>query len=308
MTNRKFKLHMSRLAIREMLECYVFIGPWLIGFLLFIAGPIVTTFGFSFQDMDTVSGPATYIGFDNYVRMFTQDRLFWTCLYNTVYFVFFVVPIGVMSGLTLAVLLNQKVPAISVYRTIYYLPVVIPAVSSALLWMWIFNGQYGLLNQVLRLLYLPAPAWLADPTWSKPAFIIMSVWGSIGSPMVIYLAGLQGIPTELYEASEIDGATRWAKFRHITIPMLSPVIFFNLIISVIGSFQIFTASYIMTGGGPLDSTRFYMIYLFQQAFGYFRMGYASAMAWVLFVIILIVTILQFRFLGVRVYYESDTKR
>lgn len=297
----------AKLARREALECYLFISPWLIGFVIFTLGPVLTALGFSLRDMDTAIDTSRFIGFGNYTRLF-RDRLFWVSLSNTIYYVIFAVPLSMIGGLTLALLLNQKVPGISVFRTIYYLPVIVPAVASAVLWLWVFNADYGLLNLVLRTLHLPTPSWLADPVWAKPAFILMGVWSSIGSPMVIYLAGLQGIPVELYEAADIDGGTQWAKFRHVTVPLISPVIFFNLVMSFIGSFQVFTAAYIMTGGGPLDSTRFYMIYLFQQAFSYFRMGYASAMAWVLFLIILFVTFLQFRFLGRRVYYDYEGGR
>jgi len=215
------------------------------------------------------------------------------------------VPLGMAVSLGVAMLLNARVKGMAFYRTIYYLPAIVPAVASSILWIWVLNPQFGLVNVALQRLFgITGPQWLQSELWSKPSILLMGLWGA-GAGMIIWLAGLKGIPETLYEAAEIDGAGGWAAFRHVTIPMLSPYIFFNLIMGVIGTFQIFTQAYIMTGGGPVDSTLFYVYYLFNNAFRYFKMGYASALAWILFVIILALTLLQLR-LGKRwVYYEGE---
>jgi multiple sugar transport system permease protein len=203
----------------------------------------------------------------------------------------------------IALLLNMKVVGVPVYRTVYYLPSIVPVVATSVLWMWLLNPQYGLVNAFLARLGLPEPGWISDPMWSKPALIGMSLWG-IGGSIVIYLAGLQDVPAELYEAAEIDGARPWQRVRYITLPMLSPVIFFNLVMGLIGSFQYFTQAYVMTLGGPVDSTLFYALYLFRRAFTYLDMGYASAMAWLLFVLIMAVTALTFKSAGRWVHYAG----
>jgi len=230
-----------------------------------------------------------------------KDPVFWKSLWNTLYMMIGI-PLGMALGLGIALLLNMKVKGMSVYRTIYYLPAIVPAVASSILWLWVLNPQSGAINSVLGALGLGRPPWLTDPMWSKPSIIIMGLWGA-GSGMIIWLAGLQGVTTSIYEAARIDGAGAWRCFRHVTLPMLSPYIFFNLIMGIIGTLQIFTQAFIITQGGPVDSTLFYVYHLFNQAFRYFRMGSASAMAWVLFIVILGLTLIQLRLAPRWVHYE-----
>jgi len=288
-----------RKSRRNLLTGLAFVSPFLIGFSVFTIYPILASFYFSFTYYPIFSSPE-WVGAKNYVELF-HDRLFWTALYNTIYYTVFSVPLGIITALSLALLLNMKVKGLAVYRTIFFLPTIVPIVASSVLWLWIFNPQYGLINSILRLLHLPAPGWLTDPRWAKPALILMSMWG-VGGSVVLYLAGLQDVPEQLYEAAELDGASAWAKTIHITLPMLSPVIFFTLIMGLIGSFQYFTQAWIMTSGGPDNATLFYALYLFNNAFQYFRLGYASAMAWILFIIILGATLLVFKVTGRFVYY------
>jgi multiple sugar transport system permease protein len=247
-------------------------------------------------------GVSKWIGLENY-RLVSQDYIFWKSLWNTFYYTIIGVPLGIAAGYLLAVLLNAKVKFMGAFRTLFYLPSLVPAVANSLLWLLIFQPQFGLANAMLSALGLPVSDWIASETMVKPALIIMSLWGA-GGGMVIYLAGLQGVPTSLYEAAEMDGAGRWKKFWNVTVPMTSHVIFFNLIMGMIGSFQVFTQSYVMSNGGPNYASLFMVQYLYQNAFKYFNMGYASAIAWVLFVIILIFTAIQFKVLGKRVYYED----
>lgn len=296
-TRRLFRLP------QETLWGYIFIAPWLIGFVIFAVGPIIASFFLSFTRYELI-GDAQWIGLDNYRTMFTNDRLFWTSLYNTAYYTLFSVPLGLMVAFLLAMLLNRPLRGIGLYRTIFYLPVVSSGVAISLLWIWLFNPQFGLINYVIRLFGLPGPGWLVDSAWAKPALILMSLW-SVGGTVVIFLAGLQGVPRTLYEAASLDGAGPWRQFRHVTVPMMSPVIFFNLIIGIIGSFQVFTQAYVMTGGGPQNATLFYVLHLFKQGFGLFRMGYAAAMAWFLFLIILALTLLQMTLARRWVYYAGS---
>lgn len=291
----------SGLQAREALEGYVCILPWVLGFLLFTAGPILVSLYFSLGEYDMVS--YRWIGLANYRALFFRDQDFLLSLYNTVYYTVFSVPSRLVVALFVALLLNLHMRGMHVLRTVYYLPSITPAVAASVLWMWLLNPQYGLINALLAKLGLPGPGWLGDPVWAKPAFILMSLWG-IGGAMVIFLAGLQSIPDELYEAALVDGANQWHQFWHITVPLLSPTIFFNLIMGVIGSFQVFTQAYIMTSGGPLKATLFYVLYLYRYVFEYFKLGRAAAQAWILFIIVLVLTALQFRFVGSRVYYEE----
>lgn len=284
---------------------YLFILPWLLGFLIFVLAPVVASFYLSFSDYELFL-PPRLVGWENYRTLILEDPLFWKSLYNTLYYTVFAVPLGVIGSLLIAVLLNQELRGITIYRTVYYLPAVTSGVAVSLLWVWLFNPQFGLINAILARFGIPGPGWLVDPVWAKPSLILMSLWG-VGGGMVIYLAGLQGIPVQLYEAAEIDGANTWTKFWKITLPMLSPVIFFNLIMGIINSFQVFTQAYVMTGGGPGDATTFYVLYLFRNAFNLLRMGYASAMAWILFIIVLVLTLLQFKFADQWVYYEGDLR-
>lgn len=296
----------GKLLRGEALAGWLFASPWLLGFLLFTAGPIVASIIFSFCDYDVLH-PARYVGWNNY-RELGRDPLVWKAVWNVAYLSALGIPLGMAVGLGLAMLLNAKVKGMSWYRTVYYLPSIVPAVANAILWVWILNPEFGLVNSIFRQtlgawLGWEAPKWLSSEQWSKPSLILMGLWGA-GGGMIIWLAGLQGIPQHLYEAAELDGATAWRKFWHITIPMLTPYIFFNLVMGTIGSLQRFVDVYIMTGGGPVDSTLVPVLYLFQNAFQYFKMGYASAMAWFLFVIILVLTLLQLKFAPRWVHYEG----
>jgi multiple sugar transport system permease protein len=233
--------------------------------------------------------------------MLFEDDLFWKSLWNTLYMVVIALPLGMISALALALLLNQKVKGIALYRTIYYLPSLVPAVASAILWLWLFNPEIGLINTVLGKFGIAGPSWLGDPLWAKPAMVLMGVWGA-GGGVIIYLAGLQDVPTSLYEAASLDGAGVWSKFWQVTLPMISPIIFFNLIMGIIGMFQYFTQAYVMTQGGPQDSTMFYALHLFNSAFIDWKMGYASAMAWVLFAITLVCSLVAMKTSARWVYY------
>jgi len=238
------KTSMSSIAKREERYFYIFISPWIIGFLIFIAGPIIASLYFSFCNYDVVT-PPVWIGFQNYKKLFF-DPLFWQALKVTSYYSLLSVPLGIILSLVIAILLNQKIRGLVWFRTIYYIPSVISGVAVSLLWMWIFNPEFGILNFLLwKLFRIHGPAWLMSEEWVIPALIIMSFWG-IGGDIVIYLAGLQGIPTELYEAAAIDGANSWKKFLNITIPMMSPILLFTLVMGIIGSFQVFTQAYVMT--------------------------------------------------------------
>ncbi|MDI6784706.1 MAG: sugar ABC transporter permease [bacterium] len=291
------------LAKREAIACYLFISPCILGLLIFTLGPMFASFFIAFTDWDIMTHPV-WIGLANYKEIFTDDPLFWKSLGNTVYYTAFAVPLGLVGSFLLALLLNTKVKGLSFFRTAFYLPAIVPAVASSMLWLWILQPEFGLLNAFLRMLHLPAPPWMADPSWAKPAIILTMLWG-LGNGMIIYLAGLQGIPEQLYEAASIDGANGWYQFWHITIPQMSPVIFFNLIMGMIGALQVFTQAFVMSNGlgGPADSTLFYVFYIFNKGFREFQMGYACALAWILFVIVLLITLIQFKFVGKRVYYE-----
>jgi multiple sugar transport system permease protein len=293
-------------ARREALWGFVFIGPWLLGFLALKLGPMIASAYLSMTEYAMVA-PPEFLGLANFEKIFANDPAFWDALKVTLVYALFSVPAGLTLALLVALLLNQKVPGLRLWRTIYYLPAVVSGVAVAMLWTWIFHSEFGLINLALRALGLQGPAWLADPDWALSALILMSLWG-IGGGMVINLAGLQGIPTDLYDAASIDGAGRVRQFFHITIPMLSPVLLFNLVMGVIDAFQYFTNAYIMTGGGPGRATLFYNLYLYQNAFKYYKMGYASALAWVLFVIILLLTLLIFKSSPLWVYYEGTIKR
>jgi multiple sugar transport system permease protein len=271
---------------------YAFISPWLLGFLVFTAGPFLFSVYLSFTRYDIVSSPV-WVGAANYRTLFTRDPLFWKSLWITLKYALVAVPVGIGAGVSLALLLNLDIRGISLYRTIFYIPSIVPVVATSVVFVWILNPQIGLVNGVLRNLGIIGPAWLQDTKWAFWSLVFMSLW-AVGGSMIIYLAGLKDIPVALYEAAIIDGASPWQRTRHVTLPMLTPVIFFNLIMGVIGAFQYFTQAYIMTMGGPEDSTQFYALYLFNRAWRYLDMGYASAMAWILFVIVMICTMLIFR--------------
>src|SRR5579884_3570383 len=292
------------LARREEIAFYLFASPWLIGFLIWTAGPMIASLVLSLAHYDVIT-PPQFTGLDNYIKMLTNDPLVWQSLKVTIFYALGSVPLGLVSALILALLMNQQVRGIAVFRTIYYIPAIISGVPVALLWMWIFNPDFGIINNALAALGVVGPQWLFSETWVIPSFIIMILW-TIGGLMIIYLAGLQGIPQHLYEAAEIDGAGPWAKFVNVTLPMISPIIFFNAVMSVIASFQIFTPAYVMTRGGPANASLFVGLYLYENAFQYFQMGYASALAWLVFLIILLLTLLVIRSSPYWVYYEGGS--
>jgi multiple sugar transport system permease protein len=294
-----------RPAAREALEGYLGISPWLIGFLVFTAGPFLASLALSFTDWQ-ITVPPRWLGLDNYVRIFTKDPDFWQSLRVTFTYVGLSLPLNLLAGLGLSLLLNHPAPGMRVFRTLFYLPVVLSGVSVALMWMWLLNPEYGVANTLLALIGIPGPNWFWSPDWALPSVVLMSLW-RVGGGAIIYLAGLQNIPPHLYEAAEIDGAGLWAKFWNVTLPMLSPTMFFQLVMELIDAFQVFTAVYVITGGGPARSTLFYMLYMFRTAFEDFDMGYASALAWIMALIIMFFTVMVFRSSPLWVYYESEGK-
>lgn len=289
------------LARKEAWEGRLFVSPWVLGFIIFTVGPMVASIYFAFCDYSVLSG-AKWVGLGNFERI-AKDRLFGLSLYNTAYFVFLAVPFGLVTSFTLAMLLNVRARGINLYRSLYYLPVITPGVATALTWTLLFAGEYGVVNAALRGIGLPAPNWFFDPKITKLVFVFLGLWGA-GGGAIIFLAGLQNVPQTLYEAAHIDGANAWHRFWYVTIPMMTPIIFFNLVQGIIGTFQVFTGAYIITQGGPANSTLFYVLYLYNNAFKFFKMGYASALAWILFVIILAFTIAQLQLARRWVYYEA----
>ena len=297
---------------KEAISAFVFISPFLVWLIVLMAGPIIAAFGLSLFQWDGLFIPPKFIGLNNYVQM-VHDTLFWKALGNTFYFTVLSVPIGMALSIIVALLMNQKVKGIGFFRTVFYLPSVMGAsVAVAMLWKWIFDADHGLMNYFISVFTgIPikdCPGWLASEIWSKPALIIQSFWG-VGAGMIIYLAGLQGIPITLYEAADIDGANKWQQFWTVTLPGLSPVIFFQLIIGVVTSFQIFNQVFIMTNGlgGPANSTLVMVLYIYKKAFDYYQMGYASALACVLFLVIMAVTWVQFKY-SKWVYYEGELRK
>ena len=287
---------------RETLWFYLLISPFVIGLVAFTAGPMLASLYYSFTHYDIVS-PAQWVGLENFAGLI-DDEFFWKSLKVTTLYTLMSVPLGLVFSLCIALLLNQRLPGLRVFRTLFYLPTVITGVSLATLWLWVFSADYGILNYaIFNLFGVKGPAWMRSETWVLPALSIVSLWG-IGGTMVIFLAGLQGIPTELYEAADLDGAAGMRKLFAITLPLLSPVIFFNLITSLIGAFQTFTTAQVMSRGGPNYASLFYVLYLYQVGFRDFRMGYASALAWVLFVIVLALTMIAFRSSVSWVHYEE----
>jgi multiple sugar transport system permease protein len=290
-----------------------FISPWLVGFLAFYLYPALASLYYSFTDFKILEDPR-WVGLANYQRML-GDPLFWKSLANTAYLAAFGLPLSVLAALAIALLLNTKgIRGISIFRTVFYLPVIVPTVAVAVLWIWLLNPQYGLINQALGFVGLPQPLWFFDPDWTKPGIILMTVWG-VGDIVIIYLGSLQGVSRDLYDAADVDGAGRWAKVRHVTVPMISPAILFNLITGAIGIFQYFTQAYVISEGttsrgsgaigGIQNSLLFYGLHLYNNAFRYFRLGYASALAWILLLVILLFTLLMLWASRRRVYYESE---
>ncbi len=301
----------SSIRRREAFDGYIFILPWFLGLLIFILGPFVAGFYYSLTEYDSLLAPQ-WLGLENYERILFIDPRFWLAVYNTAWYVTAAVVPQVILGLLLALLLNQKVRGITFFRTIFFMPSIVPIVASVALFIFILHDRFGLLNEILFQIFgFVGPHWLTSPDWSKPSLVIWSLWG-IGGGMIIYLAGLQGIPETLYEAAAIDGAGALRCFWKITIPLISPTIFFVLIMGIIGSFQIFTPVFLLGGtnygqaaAGPMDSLLFWVVYIYNQGFFYFRMGYASAIAWLLFIVLVILTLIQFRLAGRWVYYEDE---
>ncbi len=296
----------NRLLKQEYLAFYLFASPWLLGLIFLTIGPMIASLVLSFSDYPVIT-PAKWVGFANYVKLFSDDALVWKALKVTLTYSAGAVPLILGLSFLVALLLNQGMRGVRVYRTIYYMPAVISGVPVAVLWTWMLNPQFGMVNNVLDSLGVNGPEWFFSKTWVIPAFIMIGLWG-MGVTMVVFLAGLQDIPAHLYEAAEIDGAGWWERFRHVTLPMMSPVILFNGVIGIIDSFQIFTPALIITRGGPDNASLFYGLYLYDNAFRYLKMGYASTLAWLMFVIVAILTLLVFRITGNWVYYEGAIRK
>ncbi len=291
---------------KNLFKGLMFVSPWIIGFLLFVLYPIIASLYYSFTNFNVLL-PPVYIGAQNYSDIL-NDKLFWTTIYNTFYYAFFALPVSLIVSIGIAVLLNQPIKFRAFFRTIYFLPSLVPLVALAILWQWIFNGQYGVLNYFLEKILMPfglkPPDWMGNPIWTKPALIITGLWGT-GASVVIYLAALQEVPVHLYEAAEIDGASAFKKFWHVTLPMISPVIYFNLIMGIIGTLQIFAVPYVMFQRGPINSTYFFAMYIYDNAFKYLKMGYASALAWIMFLLIFLLTLLATRMSKKHIYYGAE---
>jgi multiple sugar transport system permease protein len=302
-TGVKKKFH--SIEKRESRVFYIMISPWIFGFFGFTLIPMAASAVLGFMDWDYIADPV-FKGFGNYFTLFT-DEYFYISLRVTVIYSIFSVPLSLMIAFILALLLNAKIHGLSVFRTLFYLPSLVSGAASSILWMWMFNPEFGVINTILGYISIRGPEWIFSKYWALPSMIIMSLWG-VGASMLIYLSGLQGIPTELYEAARIDGASRRTILFRITLPMMSSVIFYNLIIGIIGTFQTFTQAYVMTSGGPSYATYFYVYYLYNNAFKNFRIGYASAQAWVLFFIIMLLTLVVFRSSSMWVYYETEAKK
>lgn len=303
--NRRRRPRRTAAARRESLAAYAFVSPWAIGFLFLTLGPMAASLALSFTDYNLLAaGTTRWVGVANYREAFTDDPLVWHSFRVTAYYASLAVALDVVVGLALALVLNTGFRAIGILRTIYYLPAVISGVAVSLLWLWIFQPRTGLANALLELVGLDGIGWVYSRTWVVPAFVIMSLWG-VGRSAFIYLAILQRIPTNLYEAAAVDGASALLKLTRITLPLVTPAIFINLILGMIGHFQIFTQAFVISEGGPSNASLFFILYLYRNAFTYFRMGYASALAWILFAILLALTLLVFRS-GTRwVHYEGE---
>jgi multiple sugar transport system permease protein len=282
----------------------LFILPWFVGFVIFNLGPFFASFVISLTDWSLIEDPA-FVGLTNYGRLFS-DELYLLSLFTALYYLVFHVPGRIFLAFCVAGLLNRRVRGLPLFRTCFYLPAITSGAATAIIWLWLFQPQ-GLINQVLETVGIPGQNWLASTRWAMPSLILMSFW-NIGSTMIIFLAGLQGVPQSLYEAAELDRAGWLGKVRHVTVPMMTPYIFLTAVLGVIGSFQVFTSALLVTGGGPANATLFVVLYLFWNGWSYFKMGYASAMAWVLLLIILAFTALQFRIARRWVYYEAEERR
>ena len=305
---RGFRPNWARgLRFHEAIAGYLFLLPWLLGLLLFVMGPMVTSGYLSFTRYDVVNTPK-FVGLDNFTEIFTKDRLFWPSILLTFRYALIVVPLSLVGSLLAAMLLNQALRGTTWFRTFFFLPHLTPIVAAAVLWGWIFNPDVGPINHWIRTITggADAPGWFRDPEWAMTGLIIMAMWGAIGgNTMLIFLAGLQGVPQELYDAAVVDGAGTWAKFWNVTIPMLTPTIFFNTVLGVIGALRVFAAAFVATQGGPAYATWFYSLHIYNKAFRYFEMGYASALAWIFFAILFVFTYVQFVQSKKWVYYAGE---
>jgi multiple sugar transport system permease protein len=292
---------------REALAGYLFLSPWIVGFALFVGGPILYSFYLSFNSYD-VARPPRFVGFENYVNAFTSDDRFLPSLQLTFTYALISVPLALFGSLLLALLLNQRLRGTTFYRTFFFLPSLTPAVATAILWTWLLQPDVGLFNYALSVFGIRGPKWLGSTEWAMPSLILIALWTGIGgNRMMIFLAGLQGVSQELYDAADIDGAGAWARFRHITLPMISPTMFFNLVLGVIGALKVFTVAFIATQGGPAFATWFIALHIYTQAFKYLEMGYASALAWLFTLVLIVLTVLQLRLSKRWVYYEGEER-
>lgn len=287
---------------KEAMAGYLFAAPWFIGMAVFLLYPLAASIYYSFCDYSVLKEPV-FIGLANYTDLF-HDEIFWKTILNTGVYAIMALPAGLILALSLAMLLNSKVKGMAIYRTFFFIPSLVPMVSLAVVWMWILNGEHGVLNSVLNMVGITGPNWLGDPAWSKPALVVVGIWG-VGNSMLIYLASLQDVPQPLIEAADLDGANFWQKTRNVTLPMISPVILFNLIMGIIGTLSVFAVPYVMfPGGSPVRSTYFYAMYLFDNAFRFNKMGYACAMGWIMFLITLALTIVSLRLSAKHVHYQG----
>ena len=294
----------SPARVREAIWGYIFAVPWLVGLLVFVVGPIVASMVLSLTKYDVISSPE-FIGLSNYLTAVSGDDLFWSSLQRTFEYAVVVVPIGLSGSLLLALVLNQGLVGTNLFRTLYFLPSLTPAVAAGILWQWLFDPSVGPINFLLGSVGLPKPGWLASPAWALPAVILISLWGTWGgNNMLIFLAGLQGVPKELHDAAAVDGAGRWSQFIHVTLPMISPTIFFNLVLGIIGALKVFSLAYVATQGGPAYATWFFALHIYRSAFGYFQMGYACALAWIFAFILMVFTVVQVRLANRWVYYAG----
>ena len=291
--------------VRECLWGFAFAIPWILGLLIFTIGPIFVSIYLSLSKYDVISAPE-FLGIDNYRRAFLEDELFWPSLGRTFTYAIGVVPISIIGALSLAILLNQGYKGSTLFRTLFFLPHLTPAVAMAILWRWLLQPSVGPLNFFLKQIGIKGPGWLTDPKWALSSLMMVALWASLGgNNMLIFLAGLQGVPQELYDAADVDGAGRWRKFLNVTLPMISPAIFFNLIMGIIGALKVFSMAFVATGGGASRATWFYALHLYNWAFQYFEMGYAAALAWIFAFIVIVITLIQFRLSKSWVFYAGE---
>ncbi|MBC7235625.1 MAG: sugar ABC transporter permease [Chloroflexi bacterium] len=305
-------LHAARVRqsrLKEALSGYLYTSPWTIGFLLFTVGPLLASLYYSFNRYYLLETPQ-WIGLGNYTTALFKDRLFWKSVERTLLWSLTTVPLGIMGSFLAALLLNRGVRGTTIWRVCFFLPSLTPQVAATLLWVWILQPDVGIVNFLIRALFgVKGPAWLASSQWALPALVMISLWTSVGSNrMLIFLAGLQGVPEEMYDAALVDGANSWQKTIHVTIPLITPTIFFNLVLGIINSFQVFGMAFVATEGGPAYATYFYALHLYQMAFKSFDMGYGSALAWLLFIALLLLTIVQIKLSGRWVYYAAEVRR